>query len=367
VNPRRFGAIIALAAVLGLSLPSTAARADNVRDAQWHLKFLRIPEAQQLANGGEGVTVAVIDSGVDANHPDLIGNVLLGTDFVAIGGNGQTDTYGHGTSMAGIIAGHGHGDAGAMGIAPKAKILPARTGNGVHNSGQDVRGVEWASHSGAKVMCLAYASPDAAGEERRVIEQAQAADIVLVAGVGNVPATKVGYPAAYPGVVASAGVDRQGNHADISVVGGEVMLAAPAVDIISTSPNGKYNKGVGTSAATAIIAGVAALVRAKYPKLSAQEVIHRLTATAIDKGPPGRDDQYGYGIVDPVAALTADVPPLTPSTAPARGGPDPAPPMADESSSSSRLPTVLIGTLVGLFLAAGAVTAFVVVRRARRA
>ncbi len=85
---------------------------------------------------------------------------------------------------------------------------------------------------------------------------------------------------------------------------------APAVDIYSTSYGGKYSKGTGTSSATAIVAGAAALIRSKYPNLPAQEVKHRLTATAIDKGPPGRDDEYGYGVIDLVAALTADVPPL---------------------------------------------------------
>ncbi len=82
------------------------------------------------------------------------------------------------------------------------------------------------------------------------------------------------------------------------------------MDIYSTSINGRYRKGTGTSDATAIVAGAAALVRSKYPYLPAAEVIHRLTATAVDKGPPGRDDEYGYGVIDLVAALTADVPPL---------------------------------------------------------
>lgn len=92
--------------------------------------------------------------------------------------------------------------------------------------------------------------------------------------------------------------------------GPEIDVVAPAVDIYSTSINGGYRKGTGTSDATAIVAGAAALVRSKYPYLPAAEVVHRLTATAVDKGPPGRDDEYGYGVIDLVAALTADVPPL---------------------------------------------------------
>ncbi len=111
-------------------------------------------------------------------------------------------------------------------------------------------------------------------------------------------------------MIAVGGVDRIGEHASVSVSGPEIDIAAPAVDIYSTSYDGKYSKGTGTSSATAIVAGAAALIRSKYPDLPAQEVAHRLTATAVDKGPPGRDDQYGYGVIDLVAALTADVPPL---------------------------------------------------------
>ena len=132
-------------------------------------------------------------------------------------------------------------------------------------------------------------------------------------------------------MIAVGGIDRQGNHADISVTGPEIDVVAPAVDIYSTGINKGYRVGTGTSDATAIVAGAAALIRSKYPNLPAQEVAHRLTATAVDKGPPGRDDQYGYGVIDLVAALTADVPPLgfessqvtppaSPEGAPEQGG-----------------------------------------------
>ena len=156
---------------------------------------------------------------------------------------------------------------------------------------------------------------------KRAIERAVARNIVVVAGVGNMPQLPGWiYPAAYPGVVGAAGVDKDGNHAAISVVSPSAMLAAPAVGIVSTGirtggRNG-YRTGTGTSAATAIIAGAAALIRAKYPAMSATEVIHRLTATADDKGKPGRDNEYGYGVVNLVKALTADVPPLQPTTTP---------------------------------------------------
>lgn len=149
--------------------------------------------------------------------------------------------------------------------------------------------------------------------------------------------------------------------------GPEVDVVAPAVDIYSTSINGKYRKGTGTSDATAIVAGAAALVRSKYPYLPASEVVHRLTATAVDKGPPGRDDEYGYGVIDLVAALTADVPPLgfesATATAPNTGATSAAAQPAGGKSDSGA--TVRGWATLGVIVAAGC--GFLVWRRRRRA
>lgn len=199
------------------------------------------------------------------------------------------------------------------------------------------------------------------------------ADVVVVAAAGNRPeATRVEWPAAYPGVIAAAGVDRDGNHAEVSVTGPEVVLAAPAVDIVSTNKLGetRYSTGTGTSSATAIIAGAAALVRAKYPDLSAAEVVHRLTATAVDKGPPGRDELYGYGVLDLVAALTADVPPMpSPTAASQTTGPNLALPPIPEPDEPRRLKALLTGVayiLLGSALLAVAVIGAALAARSRR-
>jgi type VII secretion-associated serine protease mycosin len=314
-------ACVIVAAVVVAAPPASA---DAVRSAQWHLRFLKTTQAHRITQGA-GVTVAVLDTGVDAGHPDLAGAVLSGTD-VALSPegrrDGRTDLDGHGTSMAGLIAARGRGGSrGALGIAPKAKILPVRViESSAPGTSNAAAGIAWAVAHGAEVISMSFAGRDPSDDVRVAVEAAQRANVVLVAGVGNRPLSqRVDYPAAYPGVLAVAGVDRRGRHADISVTGPEVQVAAPAVDIVSTDRRGGtgYRRGVGTSDATAIVAGVAALVRARYPDLPAAEVVHRLTATARDAGAAGRDEQYGFGVIDPMAALTADVPPMPAATVPA--------------------------------------------------
>jgi type VII secretion-associated serine protease mycosin len=351
---------IAATVVAALTLVVTTARpagADSVRDAQWHLAFLDVARAHQLSQG-EGVVVAAADSGVNAQHPDLVGNVLPGRDFFdPVDPRGWTDIDGHGTAMAGLIAGHGHNGGGELGVAPKAKILPVRIGSDKKNYAY-AEGIAWAAANGARVICLAFGS--AQSDEPRMaaaVKDALRQDVVVVAAAGNRPDdSTVAYPAAYPGVVAAAGVNRNGGHAEVSVTGPQVVLAAPSDDIVSTHSDGKYLIGTGTSNSTAIIAGAAALVRARYPNLSAAEVVHRLTATAIDKGPPGRDDQYGYGIVNLVGALTADVAPLPPSPSPqpsAQATSAKAAPAAPPAGSGQP-PVGLLAAVVAALLAAGA-------------
>nr|WP_307847048.1 S8 family serine peptidase [Micromonospora sp. D93] len=299
---------------------------DRVRADQWHLTTLNSGDANEISQG-EGITVAVPDTGVYP-HPDLRANLLRGIDLIngGGGGDGQSDQNSHGTGMAGLIAAHGReGGRGARGIAPKAKILPIISSTIDNQSSPDNlgRAIGYAVSSGAGVISISSAGGSSPAL-RRAIREALLANIVVVAAAGNRPAdTEVGYPASEDGVLAVGGVDKTGTHAAVSVTGPEIDVVAPAVDIYSTSIDGKYRKGTGTSDATAIVAGAAALIRSKYPYLPAREVAHRLTATAVDKGPPGRDDEYGYGVIDLVAALTADVPPLgfESVSAPAGAGP----------------------------------------------
>jgi type VII secretion-associated serine protease mycosin len=379
-RPARHGVRAAVAGVAALAAVAVAAppvRADAVRDGQWHLKFLKVAQAHRVTQGA-GVTVAVIDTGVDAGHPDLAGAVVAGTDLTttpAGSRDGRTDLDGHGTAMAGLIAARGRGGArGALGIAPKAKILPIRVADSLAPSNTDSpAAIAWAVSHGADVISMSFAGRDPSDEVRAAVEAALRAGVVLVAGAGNRPLSEwVDFPAAYPGVLAVAGVDRQGRHAAVSVTGPEVQLAAPAVDVVSTDRRGGtgYRQGTGTSDATAIVAGAAALVRARYPDLPAAEVVHRLTATARDAGAAGRDDEYGFGVLDLVGALTAVVPPLPAATTPAAqptptAGPWRPAPAAGEDRGGFPLGLAAIGLggALLLFAVAGAGIWLVVRRR----
>lgn len=304
--PRVFAISLAvLVAVLSIAEPADA---DGLKDGQWYAAFLGLKDAHQITTGA-GVAVALIDTGVDWRHPDLRGHVVVGADFSKGGqistGDGRSDSNGHGTQMAGLIAGSGK----VAGVAPSATIVPINVSvSSVGSSSSSLaEGIRWAVDHNVRVISISSAGSDHP-LLKQMIELALANDIVVVAGAGNLPRnTTVAFPAAYPGVIAACGVDRKGNRSSISTTGPELVLCAPSDDISSAYPGARYAIGSGTSESTALIAGAAALVRAKFPSLSAIEVVHRLTATATDKGSPGRDDTYGFGIVNVIDALTKDV------------------------------------------------------------
>lgn len=367
-------AVALICATAAAVLPSGPAQADRIRDDQWHLRYLRVAEAHRISQGA-GVTVAVIDTGVDP-HPDLRNNLLKGT-VTANGesGDGRQDVKGHGTGMAGLIAAHGRGSqTGALGIAPNAKILPIRSQRTSGDNDVDglAAGIEWAVANKAHVISISAGGASSAAVVD-AIKRASDADIIVVAAAGNRPQDYgVTFPALLDGVLAVGASDQNGNRADISVTGKKVGLLAPGVDIFSTSIDGNYRRGTGTSDSTAIVAGAAALVRSRYPDLSAEEVVHRLTATAVDKGAPGRDEEYGYGVLDLVAALTADVPPLaaspdatTDAASPAGETPTATAAIQGSEGESGGLGAGALLAVLGGVLLAGLV-ALLVLRRQRR-
>jgi subtilisin family serine protease len=314
---------------------STPAYADAIRDEQYQLRALDVPTAWRSATG-VGVTVAVLDSGVDASHPDLTGQVLPGADFVDGSTDGRRDLVGHGTTVAALIAGRNDDSGGVAGIAPGAKILPVRVldkQNKYDDASMVATGLRWAVDHGATVINLSLGGGARSDALADALHYAALHDVVIIACTGNVTAganyTEVWYPAREPGVVAVAGlVDAAatgvpaagggtaagggaGGGTDAlwtgSLTGSPTVLTAPAVNLIGARPGG-YWRVQGTSFAAPLVAGVAALVRSRWPTLDSANVINRLIRTARDLGPTGRDDRYGYGEVNPVAALSAPVP-----------------------------------------------------------
>ncbi len=312
-GPFVFGSVRVLAALVAFAVmlvgAAPGALAEGVREKQWYLDFLNAQRARQLASGGAGVTVAVVDSGVDASHPDLQGNVLPGADLTGAGTNGQVDKNGHGTSMASLIAAHGHDSNGMIGVAPNAKILPVRIEG---YSDQVAEGIKWAVDHNARVINYSMGGSGSGSKIDAALEYALTNDVVVVASSGNVPEGDdevVGVPS-HPGVIAVGGVNKSGQYVPFSTKGEALALAAPATDIWSAGVDGGYRHAKGTSDSAALVSGVAALVRAKYPQLNAASVVNRLIKTAEDKGEPGRDPKYGFGVVQPVRALTANLQPV---------------------------------------------------------
>ncbi|WP_420081319.1 type VII secretion-associated serine protease mycosin [Streptomyces sp. JL4002] len=378
----------ALAATAALLVAATAspAAADTARDRQWGLLALRAEEAWGTTRG-DGVTVAVLDTGVDDSHPDLAGQVLEGHDLIGMGaGRGDRTWARHGTAMASIIAGHGHGPSrsqGVLGIAPQARILPVRVileegdpGRArarESKGGALAEGIRWAADHGADVinMSLGDDSDSAhheAGEDEAV-QYALSKGVVVVASAGNggESGDRVSYPAAYPGVIAVTAVDRRGRKAKFSTRNWYATVSAPGVDVVIADPDRSYYEGWGTSAAAAFVSGAVALVRAAHPDLSPAQIKKLLEDTATDAPAGGRDDARGYGTVDPVAALQAAealrpeaaVPAPAAAAAPYFGpGPEPARPAGRGSA-----PVAGAAAVAGAVLL---VLAAVLARRPRR-
>ncbi|MEU3340154.1 type VII secretion-associated serine protease mycosin [Streptomyces sp. NPDC002144] len=324
-HPSRRVAALSLLLAGSLALvPSTAAHADGIRAQQWGLDAMHTQQAWRTTKG-RGITVAVLDTGVEADHPDLVGNVLPAKDMIGFGAErGNRNWARHGTAMAGIIAGHGHGPGdsdGVMGIAPEAKILPVRViledGDSARPQARSTRGnalaegIRWAADHGADVINLslgddsASAHPEPAEDEAIQYALKKNVSVVASAGNGGKKGDHTSYPAAYPGVIAATAVDRYGTRADFSTRRWYATVSAPGDDIVIADPDHKYYEGWGTSAASAFVSGAVALVKAAHPGLAPAQIKQLLEDTARNPPVGGRDDSRGFGMVDPAAAIKA--------------------------------------------------------------
>ncbi|MFI2304187.1 S8 family serine peptidase [Actinacidiphila glaucinigra] len=360
------GAVLAGALVL---TAAPVAAADQVRDDQWPLRAFEA-EAIWKISTGKGVTVAVIDEGVDSDHVDLKGNVIQGKDF--IDGDASSLPEGgdaHGTAMASIIAGHGHGPGnadGVMGLAPGAEILSIRdTGDAQEGFGPSIR---YAVDHGASVINISQQISNGSTAEEEAVAYALKKDVLIVAGTGNDGGGREAwkYPASDSGVLPVGAVQNSGEIWEKSNYGQGLLLTAPGTHIVSAGGGNAsfpYRSANGTSDATAYTSAAVALLRAKFPDLTVGQLVNRLTKTAglpaAAKGTDLPDDHYGYGFIQPLAALKQEIPagskygPLSVPESLKEGAPGATAPKdnstaSDDAASSSSSDNGLVLAVVGL-------------------
>lgn len=284
------------------------ARAAEVPDdpeypLQWALPRLGAPEVWGLERGG-GITIAVVDSGVDTAHPDLEANLLPGYNAIQPSAE-PLDDHGHGTRMAGIAAARGFDAFGVIGLAPEARLLPVKALDASgHGTYADVaRGIIEAVDRGARVVSLSLGGPVSSFTLSSAVDYAVSRGVVVVAAAGNAGNSVPTYPAAYPAAIAVGATDDDDRRASFSGYGPWLDLVAPGVGIRTTDLGGGFADSSGTSPATPLVAAAAALVIAAHPALQPAQISSLLTLTSRDVGPPGFDAQHGWGRVSALAAV----------------------------------------------------------------
>lgn len=303
--------------------PAQAAWADEIRNRQYWLEAYGIQQAWTITRGA-GVTIAIIDTGIDGSHQDLRGAIVGGTDVSGLGGaNGQTPVgrgSEHGTMVASLAAGRGNSsEAGVIGSAPEASILSVSMAfDGAESSADEqiAKAVRWAVDNGADVISLSLTrnTREWPVSWDDAFSYAEDNDVVVIAAAGNRGSgtESVGAPATMPGVLTVGGVNRSGEASTrASSQGITLGVMAPSEDLVGALPGDRYALWDGTSGATPIVAGIVALVRAAHPELDAANVIHRILQTAQPVTDRVPDPLYGYGLIDAYRAVTADVPLVT--------------------------------------------------------
>ncbi|WP_329062784.1 S8 family serine peptidase [Streptomyces sp. NBC_01429] len=345
-------AVVGAWSVLVAGTAPAAMAAGDVRSKQWYLDVMRAEEMWEVTTG-EGIKVAVIDTGVNPSTPSLKGQVLKGLDATGIGK--ETDDYkGHGTTMAELIAGTGKG-GGLQGLAPGVKIIPMRISNTEFQNNNPVNGtdavdaIRAAADSDAQIISMSFGSEYSSTDERAAVKYAESKGKLFFASAGNnaKEGNKKEYPAAYPHVIGVASADKKGNVADYSRYGGSVDIASPGNDIPRWC-NEKfqsycYGDG-GTSAATAIASASAALLWSAHRDWTANQVLRVLFDTASRTWKESERSSYlGNGLIRPGVNILhgkgdpgdPDINPLTDEKTPdLSGSPTPSP----ASSASAKAP-----------------------------
>lgn len=273
---------------------------------QWNLPAIETGRGWNLSRGSEDIIVAVVDTGVEAGHPDLQGQLLQGYNAVS-SGQAPDDDVGHGTHVTGIIGAIVNNAEGVAGISWYNKVLPVKAldATGVGTTYSVAEGIIWAADNGAKVINLSLGNYADSQFLHDAVKYAYDRDIVLVSAAGNDNTERPGYPAAYPEVLAVAATNSAMRRASFSNYGDYIDVAAPGESIASTYPGGQYAALSGTSMASPHVAALAGLVRTLNPSLTNEEVMDLMKRQAIDLGAPGHDKYFGWGQVDIYRTLQA--------------------------------------------------------------
>jgi type VII secretion-associated serine protease mycosin len=306
--------------LVSILVSAQPASADAIRDREYWISDYGFQKAWKITKGA-GVKVAIIDTGIDATHPDLQDAVTSGLDVSSdktyAEQNPIQDFGFHGTMVASLLAGRGHDkNSGVIGVAPEAEIISIAMRFDIENPSTDeqiAKGIRNAVDAGAKVINLSLTrnSRDWPALWDEAFQYAFDKDVVVVAAAGNRAGgtEQVGAPATIPGVLVVAGVDKNAQASNqASTDGLTIGVSAPATDLVSAYPGADYKIWSGTSGAAPIVSGLVALVRAHYPELDANNVINRVIATATKMTEEPYSTEFGYGLIDPVKALTAELP-----------------------------------------------------------
>ncbi|MCP2336476.1 S8 family serine peptidase [Actinomadura rupiterrae] len=327
---RRAGALVAAAALTWPFIGTGAARADEVRDLQGPaFAAMDVPAAWKITRGA-GVTVGVVDSGVQTGQPELAGQVTAGPNMIANVDGRTTPARLHGTSMSMLIAGKGRGPGGAdgvIGVAPQAKLLVVRAiaeeedpsfrtyKTTTMGDGAPARGIRYVVDHGVDVINLSIGEGVEEPEERAAVAYAVSKGVVVVAAAGNDGDKRdkfdskgygpYSYPGSYPGVITVAATTPRHTRAGFSNRNFSVLVAAPGVNLPGIgAEHGAYYITDGTSDSTALVSGIAALIRARHPKLPPALVAQALVASTPSGG-TSYDPSVGHGEVNAAKALAA--------------------------------------------------------------
>ncbi len=284
--------------------PNGIVRAFEAPGQTAEFERIGVKQAWKRAKGSSDVVVAVIDSGIDLDHPDFAGRLVGGFDWVDFDST-PADSDGHGTQTAGVIAARHGGGTNIDGVAGAGtKIMPLRVLNGGTGSlGNVASAIRYAADNGADVINLSLGGEGRSPSVDNAVAHALDKGLVIVASAGNEGTFLSNSPANAPGVIGVSATDDNGDTAYFTTFGPDVDLAAPGVAINTTADGGGTTSVNGTSFSAPMVSGVAALLKDRNPGWTGDRITAELLLTAEDRGPTGVDDYYGYGIVDAAAAL----------------------------------------------------------------